>query len=126
MIAVAATLVTLTIAAVAGRVSGRVQRGTEARTAELMRELEARMEDMARELEATLERARQEAHRGRLVGELAGLIDLEEVLRRTLDAVGALPGADAALISVNDGDGRAPITASVGLSSSTNALDCAT
>jgi diguanylate cyclase (GGDEF)-like protein len=115
VIAVAATVVTLTVAAVAGRVSRRVRQGTEARTADLVRELESRMEGMARELEAALEHARQEAERGRLVGELAGLIDLEEVLRRTLDAVGAVPGADAALINVHDGDGRSPVTAAVGL-----------
>jgi diguanylate cyclase (GGDEF)-like protein len=116
VIAVAATLVTLTVAAVAGRVSRRVQRGTEERTADLVRELETRMQDMGRELEATLEHARQESERGRLVSELAGLIDLDDVLRRTLDAVGSVTGADAALINVHDGDGRAPVTASLGLS----------
>ena len=115
VIAVAATVVTLTVAAVSRRISRRVRQGTEERTAGLVRELESRMEGMARELEAALEHARRETQPGRLVGELAGLIDLEEVLRRTLDAVGAVPGADAALINVHDGDGRAPVTAAVGL-----------
>jgi hypothetical protein len=49
-----------------------------------------------------------------MLGELAGTIDLDEVLTRTLDAAGAMPGVDAALARLDDGD--APIIATLGLS----------
>jgi diguanylate cyclase (GGDEF)-like protein len=49
-----------------------------------------------------------------MLGELAGTIDLDEVLTRTLDAAGAMPGVDAALARLDDGD--SPIIATLGLS----------
>ena len=42
----------------------------------------------------------EEGTRNSLLSELGGSIDLDEVLARTLDAAGALPGADAALVSI--------------------------
>jgi diguanylate cyclase (GGDEF)-like protein len=52
-----------------------------------------------------------------MLGELAGTIDLDEVLTRTLDAAGAMPGVDAALARLDDADGNgaAPIVATLGL-----------
>ncbi len=69
---------------------------------------------MGRELTEALERAREESRRNRVLGELAGTIDLDEVLNRTLDAAGALPGVDAALINVLGPDDE-PVTAAVGI-----------
>ena len=54
----------------------------------------------SRDLSAALERAQQENRRTRVLGELGGTIDLDEVLTRTLDATGALGGVDAAVVSV--------------------------
>jgi diguanylate cyclase (GGDEF)-like protein len=115
VIAIAATAATLAVVAVGSRVTKRTQTTTEGRTADLVRDLESRMEQMGRELAAALERAREETRRGRLIGELAGSIDLEDVMRRTLEAAGAVPGTDGAVINVDDGDGE-PVVASVGLS----------
>ena len=80
----------------------------------LMRDIDTRMEEMGRELSSALERAREETRRGRLAGEIAASIDLDSVMRKTLDAAAAVPGTDAALIIVESVEGE-PIDASVGL-----------
>ena len=43
---------------------------------------------MVRELSHALERAQEEHRRTRVLGELGGSIDLDEVLTRTLEAAG--------------------------------------
>ena len=83
--------------------------------ANLVTDMNARMEAMVGELAEALERAQEEGRRNRTLGELAGTIDLDEVLTRTLDAAGAMTGVDAALARL-DNDGReAPIIATLGL-----------
>jgi diguanylate cyclase (GGDEF)-like protein len=73
------------------------------------------MEAMGRELADALEETREEARRSRSLGELGGTIDLDEVLNRTLDAAGALPGVDAALVTVAGPDDET-VQAATGLS----------
>jgi two-component system, cell cycle response regulator len=87
---------------------------SDERLAELVSDLNARMEAMVGELSEALEQAQEEGRRNRMLGELAGTIDLDEVLTRTLDAAGALPGADAALARL-DTTGETPIVATLGL-----------
>ena len=81
---------------------------------EVVQDLNSRIEEMGRELTDALERAREETRRSRALGELAGSIDLEDVLRRTLDAAAAIPGADGAVVTVQGSNGD-PVTVSVGL-----------
>jgi diguanylate cyclase (GGDEF)-like protein len=81
----------------------------------LVSEMNTRMEVMVRELSEALERAQEEGRRNRFLGELGASIDLDEVLARTLEAGGAIPGVDAALVSIRDG-GDKPIVATLGLS----------
>jgi diguanylate cyclase (GGDEF)-like protein len=88
----------------------------EERVAEVVASLNTRMDELGRELAAALERAEEEGRRGRILGELAGSIDLEEVLTRTLEAAGALRGADAALVMLPDPTEGKPIVATIGLS----------
>src|ERR671937_117352 len=83
--------------------------------ANLVTDMNARMEAMVGELSSALERAEEESRRNRTLGELAGSIDLDEVLTRTLEAAGALPGADAAMVALGNHDGK-PLVATVGLS----------
>src|SRR2546423_1880330 len=83
---------------------------TEERVAEVVATLNARMDELGRELSAALERAEEEGRRSRIFGELAGSIDLDEVLSRTLEAAGALRGADAALVLLPDPAGRPVLT----------------
>jgi len=91
-------------------------KGTQSdeRLTDLVSDLNARMEMMVGELSEALEHAQEEGRRNRMLGELAGTIDLDEVLTRTLDAAGAMPGVDAALARL-DSDGGTPIIATLGL-----------
>jgi diguanylate cyclase (GGDEF)-like protein len=114
LIACGAALVAMTLAAtvfVLGRRSGGAG---EDRLAALAADLDERMASMVRDLAEALERAHAENRRSRVLGELGGTIDLDEVLTRTLDAAGAIDGADAAVVSVAV-DGDEPLVASVGL-----------
>jgi len=81
----------------------------------LVSEMNTRMEVMVRELSESLERAQEEGRRNRFLGELGASIDLDEVLSRTLEAGGAIPGVDAAIVSIRDGAEK-PIVATLGLS----------
>jgi diguanylate cyclase (GGDEF)-like protein len=109
-IAAAVTMLVLGLAFLLSR-----RPGADGRAESLVHDLESRMEAMRRELADALEETREETRRSRVLGELAGSIDLDEVVRRTLDAAGALPGADAALVTVVDTDGE-PKTVASGLS----------
>jgi diguanylate cyclase (GGDEF)-like protein len=95
--------------------SRRSSRGGEQQLVELVSEMNTRMEAMVSELSDSLERAREEGRRNRYLTELAGSIDLDEVTSRTLEAAGAVPGVDAALVSIFNDDER-PIVATLGLS----------
>jgi diguanylate cyclase (GGDEF)-like protein len=113
-IAVGGTLVTLLVVGVGRRLGRRSQASAEERMARLVQDLDSRMADMGRELAEALDRAREETRRSRFLGELAGSIDLDDVLRRTLDAAGALPGADGALITIDAPDAE-PVAAATGI-----------
>ncbi len=94
----------------------RPRRASEEKIAELVADMNTRMESMVRDLSEALERAQEEGRRNRVLGELAGSIDLDEVLTRTLEAAGAMPGADAALVTIDDAGDDRPIVATLGLS----------
>src|SRR2546430_10820565 len=94
----------------------RSDNSADERVAEVVATLNARMDELGRELAGALERAEEEGRRSRIFGELAGSIDLDEVLSRTLEAAGALEGADAALIMLPDPQGGQPLVATLGLS----------
>src|SRR5690242_4164117 len=94
----------------------RSDRKTDERVAEVVQGLNSRMDELGRELQGALERAEEEGRRSRIFGELAGSIDLDEVLSRTLEAAGALEGADAALVMLPDAHGGKPLVATIGLS----------
>ncbi len=86
----------------------------EAKISRVVEELTGRIDAMGRDLSEALERAREESRRDRVLGELAGTIDLDEVLNRTLDAAGVLQGVDAALINIIGPDGE-PVTTAAGI-----------
>src|ERR671937_595681 len=94
----------------------RAESATDERVAEVVTGLNARMDELGRELAAALERAEEEGRRERIFGELAGSIDLDEVLSRTLEAAGALHGVDAAVVMLPDPAEGKPIVATLGLS----------
>jgi diguanylate cyclase (GGDEF)-like protein len=83
-----------------------------------VRDLNSRMDGLFRELTQALERSQEGDRRNKDFGELAGSIDLDEVLTRVLEAAGATPGADAALVTIAGAGGISkPIVATLGLSS---------
>ena len=94
----------------------RSDRKTDERVAEVVASLNQRMDELGHELTGALERAEEEGKRSRIFGELAGSIDLDEVLSRTLEAAGAIDGADAALVMLPDAQGGKPLVATLGLS----------
>jgi diguanylate cyclase (GGDEF)-like protein len=111
--AAAATLVlVLLVVLVRSRRRGR---DDQEQVLELVSQMNVRMEGMVRELSEALERAQEEARRNRFLGELGSSIDLDEVLSRTLEAGGAIPGVDAALVSIRTGVEK-PVVATLGLS----------
>ena len=115
LVAVGAAVATLALVSVVLLLRRRRSGGGEQQMLTLVSEMNSRMETMVRELSESLERAQEEGRRNRYLTELAGSIDLDEVLSRTLEAGGAVPGVDAALVSVSN-DGEKPIVATLGLS----------
>ena len=109
--ALGAAVIAILLLLVAG--SRRTRRRADERVSEVVQTLEARMNELAQELSAAVERAETETRRSRFLGEIAGSIDLDEVLTRTLEAALALPQVDAVLVRIDAGEGQ-PITASLG------------
>ena len=94
----------------------RGDRSGDERLSSAVADMNARMESMVRELNAALEHAEQESRRNRVLGDIAGSIDLDEVLARTLEAASAVPGVDASLIALAEGPDGKPLVATLGLS----------
>ena len=76
-------------------------------------EVERRLDELTADLGGAVARAEEEGRRSRLLGDITGSIDLDEVLTRTLEAVAAIPGVDAALVRV-EGE-SAPTIAAYGM-----------
>jgi diguanylate cyclase (GGDEF)-like protein len=94
----------------------RERRGSpEERVSALVRELDLRMQRLGEDLAEELERTKEESRRSRYLGELAWTIELDQVMRRTLDAAAELEGVDAALVTAHDETGE-PMTKGRGLS----------
>jgi hypothetical protein len=91
----------------------RERRIADRRFEAVAQELTRRMGEMTNELRAALERSQDDDQRARFLGELAGTIDLDEVLARVLEAAGAIRGVDAALVTIAS---TAPAAASSGAS----------
>jgi diguanylate cyclase (GGDEF)-like protein len=108
--ALAATVIVAVVFLLARRPSGPDNDELAASIAQI----DVRMHAMVSDLTEALEKAQAEARTSRALGELTGTIDLDEVINRTLDAAGALPGVDAALVAVEVAGGT-PLVAAVGL-----------
>jgi diguanylate cyclase (GGDEF)-like protein len=116
VVAVGATIATLLVVVLVLLVRRRrAGSGDQQQVLALVSEMNARMEGMVRELSESLERAQEERRRSRYLGELGGSIDLDEVLSRALEAGGAIPGVDAALVSITS-ENEQPLIATLGLS----------
>jgi diguanylate cyclase (GGDEF)-like protein len=123
LVALGSALVTLGLVIVVlllvrrGRPAAAAPGDSSSELAVAVRDLNARMDGLFRELTETLERSHENERRNKHFGELAGSIDLDEVLTRVLEAAGATPGADAALVTIAGTGGISkPMVATLGLS----------
>jgi diguanylate cyclase (GGDEF)-like protein len=114
--AVGAALFTLVLTLLVQWFARRRSSSSDERLTEVVRELEARIDDMVKELTGALEHSQIEGRRTRMLGELAGSIDLDEVLTRVLEAAGSIEGVDAAMVTLASQPGGQPIVATLGLS----------
>jgi len=101
----------LLLAVVARRSRARADERVDA----VVKTLEKRMDELAHELAAAVERAEDEGRRSRFLGEIAGSIEMDEVLGRTLEAGTRLDGVDAALIRIDARGDEGPTVAAHGL-----------
>jgi diguanylate cyclase (GGDEF)-like protein len=90
-------------------------RRATAREIAQVQESAARTERLVGEVHTALADAREEIRKAGLVGERATTLDLDAALRRALEAVSELTGADGVMIVLRE-DGGEPITAAFGLS----------
>jgi two-component system, cell cycle response regulator len=109
-VAVLALVAVVTAAALARRSSKRADR----RVAELVETLNSRIDELAKELAGAREQAEEELRRNRMLSELGGTIDLDEVLSRVLEAASEATRADGALVWLGTPTGQ-PIVATLGL-----------
>jgi diguanylate cyclase (GGDEF)-like protein len=97
-------------------VGRRSRRSADERVEAVVQILETRMDELAQELAGAVGRAEEEGRRSRFLGEIAGSIDMDEVLGRTLEAGTRLDGVDAALIRIDARGDEGPTIAVHGLS----------
>jgi diguanylate cyclase (GGDEF)-like protein len=92
-----------------GILAVRLRRST-ARVADV----ERRLDELAADLGGAVERAEEEGRRSRLLGDITGSIDLDEVIGRALEAVMSVPGVEAALVRIDGSEGE-PLVVAIGL-----------
>lgn len=90
-------------------------RGATAREIAAVQASTQRTERLVAEVRAALADAEEQGRRAALLGELGSTLDLDAALRRALEAVSALTGADAAMIVLSQDEGE-PVVAAFGLS----------
>jgi diguanylate cyclase (GGDEF)-like protein len=118
-IVIGAALAVVLVAAAALLVlaaSRRANRRADERVSAAVAELNERMEALVRELGGALERAEADGRRSRVLGELAGSLDLDDVLERVLEAAARVASADAAIVHLAEGLEGRPTIVSLGLS----------
>src|SRR5581483_7381110 len=107
--------VVVILLAMLGLSSRRSGKRADERVGAVVQTLERRMDELATELAGAVERAEEEGRRSRFLGEIAGSIDMDEVLARTLEAGTRMDDIDAALIRLEGPEGI-PTIAAHGLS----------
>ena len=110
-VAVLVILAAVAVAVLARRSSKR----SDTRVAELVDNLNTRIAELAKDLAGAREKAEGELRRNRVLSDLGGSIDLDEVLTRTLEAATHATDSDAALVWIGNATGP-PLVATLGLS----------
>jgi diguanylate cyclase (GGDEF)-like protein len=94
----------------------RSERAADRRVAAAVADLNTRMDTVVQELRATVMAAEAETRRSKALSELAGSIDLDEVLARVLESAVQVTRADAGLVSLDRGESEKRLVATMGLS----------
>jgi diguanylate cyclase (GGDEF)-like protein len=115
LVAVGSVLALLVALAATVLISRRAASVTEERIARALADTNERLQNVVRELGEARVEAEHESRRGRAIGELAGSIELDEVLARTLESASALSDVDAALVSILPRPGERRLVATLGL-----------
>jgi diguanylate cyclase (GGDEF)-like protein len=95
--------------------SRRPSKHADDHVADAVNEMRVRMDQLVGDLSAALSRAERESQRNRIVDELSGSIDLDEVLIRLVETVVRSTEFDAAMIAL-DQPGAPPLIVERGLS----------
>ena len=115
LIALAVAVLVIVAVVSATALARRSTKRADRRVAELVENLNFRIDELARELAGAREQAEGELRRNRVLSELGGSIDLDEVLTRTLEAATQATDSDAALVWIGNAAGP-PLVATLGLS----------
>ena len=115
LIACAVAVLVIVAAVVATVLARRSSKRADRRVAELVEILNVRIDELAKELAGAREQAEGELRRNRVLSDLGGSIDLDEVLTRTLEAATHATDSDAALVWIGNSAGP-PLVATLGLS----------
>ena len=115
LIACAVAVLVIVAAVTATVLARRSSKRADRRVAELVENLNTRIDELAKELAGAREQAEGELRRNRVLSDLGGSIDLDEVLTRTLEAATHATDSDAALVWIGNSAGP-PLVATLGLS----------
>jgi diguanylate cyclase (GGDEF)-like protein len=115
LIAVAVAVLVIVAVVAATVLARRSSNRADTRVAELVETLNVRIDELAKELAGAREQAEDELRRNRVLSDLGGSIDLDEVLTRTLEAATHATDSDAALVWIGHVSGP-PMVATLGLS----------
>ena len=115
LIALAVAVLVIVAVVTATVLARRSSRRADNRVAELVENLNIRIDELAIELAGAREQAEGELRRNRVLSDLGGSIDLDDVLTRTLEAATQATDSDAALVWIGNASGP-PMVATLGLS----------
>ena len=115
LIALAVAVLVIVAVVSATVLARRSSKRANTRVAELVENLNVRIDELANELAGAREQAEGELRRNRVLSDLGGSIDLDEVLTRTLEAATQATDSDAALVWIGSATGP-PVVATLGLS----------
>jgi len=115
LIALAVPVLVIVAVVAATVLTRRSSKRADTRVTELVETLNIRIDELAKELAGAREQAEGELRRNRVLSDLGGSIDLDEVLTRTLEAATHATDSDAALVWIGSASGP-PMVATLGLS----------
>jgi diguanylate cyclase (GGDEF)-like protein len=83
------------------RLRRRTSRQVEEQVTATVETLEGRLEELAQELSGAVRKAEEEAQRSRFLAEIGTMIDLDDAVGSTLEAIAGLPNVDAAVVELD-------------------------